>query len=464
MNQEKQKIQGITLIALVVTIIILLILAGVSIATLTGNNGMLAKATKAKSETKYNQDMEIIRMALSVDNMEWIVEGYNGEEDIFLSELQKTDEKAEVDYQLCYPDYVIVYYNEDYYKVDYETREISRYEGEMKNVAKIGNTEYETLQAAFDAVPQNNEETEIFLLKNISTCQKANVKEEQNIILQLENYEVLVDIENEGKLKITNGELTTNRRFAEGSLINRGEVNIESMNRFKYYICNYNTLNINTIEEGFGELTNYGIVNITKFNGMDYYNIYNNFENEGEIHIIDSNIHGFKVDNKRNIKIENTYLDFRPVNGYIISNEGKCEILGNTNITSKNESFGVGNAIIINKEGAEFVMSGGCITGDRLMYNNGIVRMSGNTQAIGTGFYGIENQFLGEIYISGEEVYIKSYLTGIKNDGKIEMISGKIEATSSGDSKVYAIYNNNNKDAVVLGESAITLPKNYNVD
>ena len=44
MNQPK----GITLIALVITIIILLILAGITIATLTGENGMLAKATRSK--------------------------------------------------------------------------------------------------------------------------------------------------------------------------------------------------------------------------------------------------------------------------------------------------------------------------------------------------------------------------------------------------------------------------------
>ena len=39
---------GITLIALVITIIVLLILAGVSIATLTGNNGILKQANQAK--------------------------------------------------------------------------------------------------------------------------------------------------------------------------------------------------------------------------------------------------------------------------------------------------------------------------------------------------------------------------------------------------------------------------------
>ena len=43
--------KGITLIALVITIIVLLILAGVSIATLTGPNGLLTRVNDAKTET-----------------------------------------------------------------------------------------------------------------------------------------------------------------------------------------------------------------------------------------------------------------------------------------------------------------------------------------------------------------------------------------------------------------------------
>ena len=43
--------QGITLIALVITIIILLILAAVTIAALSGDNGILSNAAKAKQET-----------------------------------------------------------------------------------------------------------------------------------------------------------------------------------------------------------------------------------------------------------------------------------------------------------------------------------------------------------------------------------------------------------------------------
>ena len=47
-----KKQQGITLIALVITIIVLLILAGVSISMLTGENGILSKAKDARDNTK----------------------------------------------------------------------------------------------------------------------------------------------------------------------------------------------------------------------------------------------------------------------------------------------------------------------------------------------------------------------------------------------------------------------------
>lgn len=54
MNKER----GITLIALVITIIVLLILAGITISMLTGENGILNKASKAKEEHLIEQYKE----------------------------------------------------------------------------------------------------------------------------------------------------------------------------------------------------------------------------------------------------------------------------------------------------------------------------------------------------------------------------------------------------------------------
>ena len=57
--------KGITLIALVVTIVVLLILAGVAIAMLRGNNGILTEATKASDSTKKAEAEEAINNAIN---------------------------------------------------------------------------------------------------------------------------------------------------------------------------------------------------------------------------------------------------------------------------------------------------------------------------------------------------------------------------------------------------------------
>ena len=57
------KQNGITLIALVITIIVLLILAGVSIATLTGENGILTRANDAKTSTEIAEEKEKVELA-----------------------------------------------------------------------------------------------------------------------------------------------------------------------------------------------------------------------------------------------------------------------------------------------------------------------------------------------------------------------------------------------------------------
>lgn len=62
---KKNDNKGITLIALVITIILLLILAGTTIGTLTGNNGLITRAKQAVDETKYANAAEKIRLAVN---------------------------------------------------------------------------------------------------------------------------------------------------------------------------------------------------------------------------------------------------------------------------------------------------------------------------------------------------------------------------------------------------------------
>ncbi len=67
MKRQKSNLEnrGITLIALVITIIVLLILAGVSIAMLTGENGILTKANEAKIEQSHAAVVEAISLKYS---------------------------------------------------------------------------------------------------------------------------------------------------------------------------------------------------------------------------------------------------------------------------------------------------------------------------------------------------------------------------------------------------------------
>lgn len=69
-NKSEKRISGITLIALVLTIIVLLILAGVSIAMLTGENGILTQAQLAKKLTEVSSEKEVIGLIMQMHYIE----------------------------------------------------------------------------------------------------------------------------------------------------------------------------------------------------------------------------------------------------------------------------------------------------------------------------------------------------------------------------------------------------------
>ena len=65
LEQKFKRNKGITLIALVVTIIVLLILVGISISMLTGQNGLLNRASEAKDKTGISQEEESVKLSIS---------------------------------------------------------------------------------------------------------------------------------------------------------------------------------------------------------------------------------------------------------------------------------------------------------------------------------------------------------------------------------------------------------------
>ena len=70
----KNNQKGITLVALVITIIVLLILAGVTIAALSGDNGILKRGSEAKVQTNVQNAKDLINLGVQ----ECMTNYYNG--------------------------------------------------------------------------------------------------------------------------------------------------------------------------------------------------------------------------------------------------------------------------------------------------------------------------------------------------------------------------------------------------
>ena len=62
-NQECTNIEGITLLALVITIIVLLILAGITISAITSDNGIIQNAISAKERAEIDSEREVVEQA-----------------------------------------------------------------------------------------------------------------------------------------------------------------------------------------------------------------------------------------------------------------------------------------------------------------------------------------------------------------------------------------------------------------
>ena len=85
--RNKKSESGITLIALVITIIVLLILAGVTIAALSGDNGILTRAKEAKEKTEQANQEELDVLDEYEQNLNQYVDG----KDVNLKNVNKAD-------------------------------------------------------------------------------------------------------------------------------------------------------------------------------------------------------------------------------------------------------------------------------------------------------------------------------------------------------------------------------------
>ena len=124
---------GITLIALVITIIVLLILAGITISAITGNNGIIGNAGKAKEEAEIANEKEIVEKA-TVQAMGNNKYG-NIEEDELQEQLDKETGEGKTEATDIGDEFEVVFVDSNrYYIVDKD--------GNVKEVQEVIRDEY----------------------------------------------------------------------------------------------------------------------------------------------------------------------------------------------------------------------------------------------------------------------------------------------------------------------------------
>ncbi len=117
LKQKVKKEKGITLLALVITIIILLILAGITISAITGDNGIIGNAGKAKEETEIANEKEIVEKA-TVQAMGNNKYG-NIEEDELQNELDKETGEGKTEATDIGDEFEVIFIDSNrYYTVD----------------------------------------------------------------------------------------------------------------------------------------------------------------------------------------------------------------------------------------------------------------------------------------------------------------------------------------------------------
>lgn len=117
---------GITLVALVVTIVVLLILAGITIVALTGENSVLKKANRAERENNLASIKEEIVLVYNKVKADIILNGggdINKKAEALQNELRKQDEEATVivvikDLLVSYQGYEVIIYEDERIEIE----------------------------------------------------------------------------------------------------------------------------------------------------------------------------------------------------------------------------------------------------------------------------------------------------------------------------------------------------------
>lgn len=326
-------------------------------------------------------------------------------------------------------------------------------------IAKIGETEYSSLEEAINSCNDDEQTTIQLIYPNVTLNQKINIPERKNIILDLNGNTINSDekLENNGTLEIINS--AEDGKF-NAYIINNGNlklnhIKIDKIALIDDFIINNGTLNIEDMQMEINIQGNntYHIINnkgTLNYNGGTLsFNQYN-YETSGK----DYDGSGFIIYNNENCTVNmnggtiETWIDvIYNNNGKVNINEGeiKCKKLGNSigiynkqgQVEIKGGKIEASLSAIYNMSGNVKVIDGTIKTNRMGILNLGTVEMSGgkiehSSLDCADNVIGVYNRENCLFKMTGGEINLRRN-DGIYNYGNVEIIKGTISVTNEYD-------------------------------
>ena len=332
---KRKNDKGITLLALVITIIVLLILAGITISAITGDNGIIGNAEKAKEEAEIANEKEIVEKA-TVQAMGNNKYG-NIEENELQSELDKETGEGKTEATNIGDEFEIIFNDSNrYYTVD-----------------KDGN-----VGEAQDIIEDKNP-GDITVGKDGETLDGTEEKPYE--IWCIEDLVVFSNMVNGTGIRLENGnpvEITTGNSFSGKYIELKANLNFKS--KLSYQDSERTDFgDINGVENDGNTLINEmitgsGFQPIGRFSGIfdgNDYQICNLYENRNNTNlglfgtIKDATIKNITVEGRIQSENQNNSIGVGGIVGYIPGSNDATLFNCNSNVNIETKTYGVGGIV-----------------------------------------------------------------------------------------------------------------------
>lgn len=182
MKEKLKNEKGITLVALVITIIVLLILAGVTLSMVMGDSGIFGKANSAKEKTQLSNAEETIRLAV----LENQVKSVSGDVALTNDKLKEEIAKKLTEQGYAVSGSTVTYYGDKTIDIEnYLEKESKTYTAyNVGDQVAVGGENFYVIKAS----SANEEKVTLLAEKNIDTTTMAQSDSANTIAFSSTNY------------------------------------------------------------------------------------------------------------------------------------------------------------------------------------------------------------------------------------------------------------------------------------